>query len=388
MPNVIISPNMNLPVPVVGVDSGPDWANNINSCLSLIDSHNHASGSGVQITPNGLNINADLAINGNNLTLIRTSRYQVQSALIPASSPDIGCTYVSGVDLYYNDGSGNQVRITQSGGVAGSPGSISNLTAPASAAYVSGTQTFVWQSNANVAANMDARSYIYRNSSVSSFGLTLSAPSLSSDYTITLPTLPGTQKFLTLDNTGNMAASWSVDNSTLAISGSNVIVKSAGITSTQLAAQAVQQSNIYIKTTSTNATAGNMAVSNSSGNYSNATNTPSTIVSMTLATTGRPVQLSFVSINGTSTTSPPNSFGAINSPFGNGLLYLFRNASQIQVVALGSSGSGIGMTLPSVVFYDFPSAGTQSYELRGSLNPGATGTLQVNNMILIASEMN
>jgi len=37
MANFILSPQMSLPVPVVGIDSGPDYAFNINSSLSLID---------------------------------------------------------------------------------------------------------------------------------------------------------------------------------------------------------------------------------------------------------------------------------------------------------------------------------------------------------------
>src|SRR5271165_1505536 len=115
-----ISPNMNLPIPTVGVDPGPDWASNLNSSLTLVDQHDHTPGHGVQITPTGLNINSDLSFAGNNATGLRSTRFAVQSVLIPAVSPDLGELYVSGVDLYYNDVAGNQVRVTQSGGIAGS----------------------------------------------------------------------------------------------------------------------------------------------------------------------------------------------------------------------------------------------------------------------------
>ena len=206
MANTIVSPNMNLPVPIVSQDPGPDYASNINACMSAIDSHDHTSGQGVPITPNGLNINADLLFGGNNATTLRSVRFQNQSSpLATSSTSDIRCVYSSGVDLYYNDGSGNQIQITQNGGIAGSPGSISNLTAPASAAYVSANSAFVWQSAANTAANLDARSIILRNSAANSKGYTINPPSaMGSDLSITMPQIPGVTGFLTIDTGGGI----------------------------------------------------------------------------------------------------------------------------------------------------------------------------------------
>jgi hypothetical protein len=130
----------------------------------------------------------------------------------PQGSPlalgtDIGCLYESGVDLYYNDGAGNQVRITQSGGVAGSPGSIANLTSPASASYVAGSSTFVWQSDSNTPASMDAGSLIIRKVSASSPGITVAAPSsLASNFALTLfASLPAATSLIAVNNSGNMS---------------------------------------------------------------------------------------------------------------------------------------------------------------------------------------
>jgi hypothetical protein len=206
MSNTTISPYMNLPVPVVGVDPGPDWATDINSCFALVDQHNHSVGQGNQINPSGLDINDDLPLNDNNLTLVRSIRFTPQDSPLALAS-DLNCAYVSGVDLYYNDGNGNQVQITQNGGVAGSPGSISNLTSPASAAYVSADQTFVWQSDVNTAANLDAGSLLLRNLTANSKALTLSPPAaMGSNFTLTLPSIPGNQSFLSIDTSGNIAA--------------------------------------------------------------------------------------------------------------------------------------------------------------------------------------
>lgn len=204
MANTTISPNMGLVVPSVGVDPGPDWANNLNASLSILDSHDHTPGKGVQVTPDGLNINSDLSFIGNNATLLRSTRFAAQSAPL-ALSADLGCLYVAGLDLYYNDELGNQVRITQSGGLAGTPGSIGGLVPPASVTYIPGNETFVFQSDVNTPANIDVASIIVRNLTMGSNGITLSPPNaLASNFTITLPTLPAVGSVLTIDPSGNM----------------------------------------------------------------------------------------------------------------------------------------------------------------------------------------
>ncbi len=284
MSEFTLSSDMSLPIPNVGVAPGPNYASDVNGCLTIIDSHDHSFGKGVLITPNGLNINIDLPINNNNLTLIRSTRFFPQ--LAPLSNvDDLGCLYEAGVDLWYNDGIGNQIRITQSGGVAGSPGSISGLVSPASASYNPGSSTFVWQSNTNTAANMDAGSLIIRDVTASSNGVTLSAPiSLGADYTITLPTgLPGSASFLGIDSSGNLSAT---------------IPLIAGITSSNIAAATILGSNIATHTvTLQNQVAPNTFTSGSSGGFflavGNTAHTQVTNFSVAITTTGNPVSLTF-----------------------------------------------------------------------------------------------
>jgi hypothetical protein len=205
MSNTTITPNMGLVVPVVGVDPGPDWANNLNASLTTIDGHNHVPGSGVQITPNGLNINVDLPFNNNNATLLRSTRYSPQSANLNGVS-DLGCLYVVSADLWYNDGSGNQIRFTQSGSIVGATGTITGLpSGTASASYAAGT--FVFQSATNTAANIDGASYILRNSTASSNGLTLAPPNaMASSYGLVLPTIPAETALLSIDTSGNITS--------------------------------------------------------------------------------------------------------------------------------------------------------------------------------------
>lgn len=203
MANIILSINMNLPVPIVGVDPGPQYATDVNSCLTLIDSHNHTPGRGLPITPDAIDINIPLTMNGNFLTDVGGVTLNPQT-----TPPAVGTVYENGVDLFFIDGDGNNVRLTQGGSVAGAAGSISGLVPPtsASASYVAIDSTFVWQSNINVAANMDAGSYIFRDLTVSSPGVTVSAPTaLASDYSLVLPTLPASiPQPLIIDTAGNI----------------------------------------------------------------------------------------------------------------------------------------------------------------------------------------
>ena len=57
--------------PAVGVDTGPTWADNLNTSLDAIDGHDHSTNKGVRITPAGLNINADLEFNQNSATELK-----------------------------------------------------------------------------------------------------------------------------------------------------------------------------------------------------------------------------------------------------------------------------------------------------------------------------
>lgn len=202
-----ITPNMSLIVPTPGQEPGPMYATDINSSLTLIDQHNHSPGQGVPVTPAGLSISTDLSFIGNNATLLRSCRFSPQSGPLVGPS-DLGCLYEQGVDLYYNDGSGNVVRITQGGSVAGASGSITGLVSPASVVFSALTGIFTFQSDTNVAGGMDFGPFTVRDVAASANGITINSPvALAANYSITLPgSTPGSTLPLTMDNSGNVAA--------------------------------------------------------------------------------------------------------------------------------------------------------------------------------------
>lgn len=361
MADFILSPEMSMPIPVVGVDPGPDWADNLNTALSILDSHDHSPGKGVPITPSGISITSDLSFLGYNAVALRSSRYTPQASPLGLAT-DLGCVYVSGVDLYFNDVNGNQVRITQSGGVAGSPGSISNLTSPASAAYVAGTTTFVWESDAATSANMDCGSVIIREVLANAKGITLASPAaLAADYQLTFPgALPASTTFLGVDSSGNISAPVSVvDNSTLQQSGLMLSMKDAGTTRAKLAAagQVLSSSTGTFSTTST-----------SFVDVTNAT-------SGALDVTGRPVKIMLIP-DGGGTEAFFGFAGGSNQGF---IMKLLRDST---VVGIFKASPGISVTdtffLPpaSCSFVDVPAAGTYTYKLQVKSVTGTTVYVQ------------
>lgn len=391
MPNTVLSPVMSMPVPVPGADPGPQYAFDLNSCFSILDQHDHTVGLGNPITPSAMLINADLPMGSNNITNLRSARFNAQ--LSPLALPaDIGCAYVSGVDLWYNDVSGNQIQITSLGGVAGTPGSIANLVSPASASYVAGSKTFVFQSNVNQAANVDGASYILRNIP-GTFGLTLSPPALGSNYTITLPTLPGAPSFMSIDSSGNMGdaipLSQGIDTANIANSAiTTPLIADANVTLAKMAANSVDTPKI-VDGSVTHAKLSSLPYTNtvSSGTFSTSSTSPVDVPNLTLnfTATGRPLYVGLYSDN----ASSPGCFqldGATNPA--SAIISINRSGTgDIQSSSFGNNLIGSQMFIPAnLTFIDIPAAGSYTYKIRVSVNSPTT-TLSVKNLRLVMYEL-
>lgn len=254
MANINVTPNMNLPNPVPGVDPGPDYAINIQSCINITDQHNHSAGQGVQIQPSGLNISSDLPFNGNNATLLRTVRLISQGSPIPNTAPDVGCLYVSGNELWYNDYTGgNQVQITTNGLINATSSGIASGTA--SASFSAGT--LIVKSSSTSFANIDMQSAVLSNAGNLSNQLTLLAPALSSSYDLTLPTVPLALSILTIDTSGNMgytmnAASADPVGQAMSSTGANAVLATSS--NANMGGKAVQESGKNLVVSNANAT--------------------------------------------------------------------------------------------------------------------------------------
>lgn len=236
--SILISPNMSLPVPVVGTEQGPDYALDVNSCLTLIDGHDHSPGSGVQVTPAGLNINTTLTFNSQQATNVLSVSFTAQgtaSAVLQSLSVAPGTESPDPIqDLWYTDGAGTAIQITAGGLVNSTVGSLPGES------YSAGT--FFWKqgTGSTIPANFDIGSIVLRpNVAATSFGTTLQPPSaIASAYTLTLPPDPSTasgSKFLILSTAGVITGGALVDNSSIQFTSDVLSVKAGGITAAMIA---------------------------------------------------------------------------------------------------------------------------------------------------------
>lgn len=382
MANFVLSPNMSLPVPVVGVDPGPDYATNLNNSLSIIDAHTHTNGSGVPITPDAININQDLFFNGFGAVTLKYTAFSSQASPIAGSN----FTSVVGGNLYFNDGSGNQIPITSGGGVAGSPGSIGSLTAPASATYSAGSKTFTWLADSSKSAAMDHGASIIRETNVASAkGVTIaSASSLAADYQLTLPAgLPVSTQYFTSNSSGAMSFSTA---DTIGSAMTSVGSNSIGSVMTSTGANAILAART--RTVSTSVGVGGIAKSLASGAYSQTSNSflPVTNLSVTITTTGNPIWIGLVpNMNGSFSYVKTSKSGVINvlSEFaiadglGNAALFVLSTSGATSIISIEVPPSSFSTI-------DFKAAGTYTYTFQVASTSGET--TEVNNCLLVAYE--
>ncbi len=229
------SPNMNLTIPSVGTQPGPDYAFNINNSLTLIDQHDHTPGKGVQIVTAALNINANLSLN--DFSLIDATSIVFTPSTSATTTPQSLSVAPGGEspqqqDLWYTPNTGVPIQITKNGAVNVVASSIEGES------YAAGT--FFWTQAQDALpttpANFDIGSITLRpNTALTTFGVILSpASAISSEYQINLPLIPLVKNLVTLDTSGNMVADTNVDNSSIEIVSNTIRVKAQGITAAMI----------------------------------------------------------------------------------------------------------------------------------------------------------
>jgi len=248
-----VTPYMNLTLPEPTLELGPAWASELNAALFLVDSHNHTSGQGEPVPSAGLNINADVNFNGNNLTNARSIRFQNQTSPLSLST-DIGCIYESGGDFYYNNSIGQQVKITSGASLnAASIGGIGGdyVSSGALVFYTSATSSYSMTTDGTNFANLWSGALRIYPTGTSSHYVQIQAPgSLSANYILTLPTAnPSTTSLLQVSSTGVMSYA--------ALSGGGIpgsTITPGTITPTQIQTRALAASPNFSH--STNSTSG------------------------------------------------------------------------------------------------------------------------------------
>lgn len=228
------TPNMNLSLPTPSTTLGPAWAIQLNAAMDRIDQHDHSTGNGAKITVPAININTDLSFNDTNIDDVKSLRLSNLAAVLSGLS-DIRSIYTFEGNLYYNNAAGDQIRITSGDGldassVGGIGGDYGGSTA--SAFYTSANSTFTWEQSSGVNALMDTGGILIRERTASANAITLQSPSsLAAAYTATLPAgLPGSEKIMTMNSSGQIGVAYDVDNSSLEVASNTLRVKSEGVT--------------------------------------------------------------------------------------------------------------------------------------------------------------
>lgn len=371
----IIEPTMGLTIPTINVDSGLVWEQAISNDLSIIANHNHSSGSGVQIPPNGLNINGDLTFNNNSAINLKALVLTPQ-----ASFSTVNSLYSIANDLYFNDGASNIIQITSGGVVNATSSGISS--GAASASFVVGV--LVVNAASNTPANIQGGSLLIGNNVPASKFLTLAPPAaMGANFTLTLPSLPGAQNFVSLDSSGNFGASWNVDNSSLQISSNVLQVKASGIVTSMINNGAVTSPKLANL---------NIQFSASSGPFitSSTSEVDVTNLSVTFTNFNRPIQISLnanssTSLLGVGVTGTSRNTGLASFTIYRGVTAISTQEVQFAMPS-ASSVNAIFIPVSSISHTDFVSPGTYTYKVVASVNnPNLTAFVQ--NAILVVREL-
>lgn len=359
------SPNMGLIVPAVGITSGPDWATDINSSLGIIDSHNHCSGSGIQIPPCGLNINSDLTFLGNNAIDVNSVVFDSVTG-----TPSVLAIYTNGTDLFYKDSSGSPIQITKSHGVNVSAGNIQNLpSTPIGGAGISWSNiqaTFqFFKDSGTVGANLDSGSLIIRYpgsypAPVGNF-IAIEAPTtLATGYKFTLPAAAPTfsPAYVTSDTAGTL--SYSTANN-IANNRTRSVASTVGV--------------------------GGVAISASTGTQTTGTS-PINVATITITTSGRPVAV-LVTQDGSSSPGVFRMAGSLGTV--DGAVFITNDTSAITIYRTLFTDTNTAdwrvasSTVATVDYSVNGTPGTYTYTLGMATN--TSGTITIGPSVLIAYEL-
>jgi hypothetical protein len=342
-------PNMGLTGISIGTDTGTTIETNINSNTTIIDSHNHTNGQGVQIPSQGILIASALPFNNQQATNMGAVIFTNQTSLAT-----LNALYTIGGELWFNDTT-QAIQITAGGAVNATSSGISSGTA--TAAFSS--SVLVVNEATNTPASIKVGSVLVGATGTSGSNYVTIAPpaSISSGgWNLTLPAIPGSQSFVTLDSSGNF--------------GTPAVYP---LTGASIAATTVTRSNQV---------AVGQQISASCGFYHSTTGGGAvTNMSVTITTSGRPVMLS-IQNDGSGNQSYISTTGNTNASI---YLNFYRGATMLNnnyyTTPIGSSTAVVPANLQ---FMDVVGAGTYTYTFQITTS---SSNLEAFYLVLVAYEL-
>src|SRR5215217_2079037 len=400
-----ITPNMNIITPVPGTTPGPGWATTLNDGFTTVDSHNHATGNGVKITPAGLNINTDLPLNDHLVTSVgAVGLTTLPSTIVTAATVN----NVNG-DLYWTNGGGTPVQITSGSSVQSSSSTVSrnydaSVTISANTTILaSGTVSFykVDTTSANQitlpAASAVASGRFYEF--VDSTGLCATnnitfiragADTMNQSATNIVLTYGFAGARFVSDGVSN----WSVSFFNGAVQIGTAQIANNAITTAKIADAAITTIKIAdgAVTKAKQAALAWQLSAGSSGSYFTAQTTPQDVTNMsvTIASNGRPVIIALIP-DGTT------NFGSlgVDRPSGvaaDAYFYVVRGASTVVArynLAIGGASGALASRVPPgcLMAIDQQVAGSYTYKIQAASSVLGVVNAGVYNCRLIAYEL-
>jgi hypothetical protein len=178
---------MGIDKPTPEVTAGPTYAYDNDAALDVIDAHDHTAGKGVKVPSAGINVDAALEMNGNDLTELQRLSFNDATAL----SGNLNLS-VNGGELYWRTSGGASVKLTNGASinttlVGGITGDYSSTNADVE--YEDAGKRYKFLQDEGHWANIDAGELrIYEPTSGITKAVTIKSPTgLATAYDITLP---------------------------------------------------------------------------------------------------------------------------------------------------------------------------------------------------------
>lgn len=253
--------NFSITIPVPGDTVGPTYAANVSDGLEAIQDVLDT-----KVTPVGMSIDDDLnfRVATNYAAALNIERVTLENkdAALNAATFPVALYVVSG-NLYYNNNAGNAVQITNGDSVDVS--ASAGITGSGYGAADSGVEVNWDAANtkyrmrsgngADDFASVELNNVLLNDGS--SHTLTLAAPSMSANYTLTLPTaVPASTSLLTMASSGATATTRDPSVDTVTTSGNAIV----GGTATIAGDTTVSTGDLIVTAGDVTATAGTTTV--------------------------------------------------------------------------------------------------------------------------------
>lgn len=197
-------------LPVVSSTLGPAYATLLRAWCDEVEARLEG-----KVTPAGMNMNAALEMNDFEITELDAAQFTANLATLSGAG-NARKIYVANGELYFTDGDGAVVQLTENGALATGGGALKTIEgdysadSAASLDYTSASTRFRLLSNDSTIVHARAQMSDLRlvgTGANPSFGVVVDVPALSASYSLTLPAaVPAATELVSMSAAGDLVA--------------------------------------------------------------------------------------------------------------------------------------------------------------------------------------